>query len=119
MLFYPTAIAWHKNAPAEEKRAQAAAWELVQRGHAVANGCFVYAVNRVGRERELDFWGRSFVAGPFGEIIAQAGAEEEILLAKCNLEQLDVTRRHWPFLRDRRVDAYGGLLERFGSSFHA
>jgi len=114
MLFYPTAIGWHLKDPLEVKRGQADAWELIQRSHAVANGCFVCSVNRVGREDNLEFWGGSFVADPFGKIIAKASHnKEETLLVDCNLEQIDWTRRHWPFLRDRRVDAYGGLLKRF------
>ena len=114
ILFYPTAIGWHLNDPPELKAAQADAWELIQRSHALANGCFVCAVNRIGREGQLDFWGSSFVADPFGRIIAKAGTSgEEILMADCDLEQIDYTRRHWPFLRDRRVDAYGGLLQRY------
>ena len=113
ILFYPTAIGWHlKDTPAV-KHGQAGAWELIQRSHAVANGCFVCSVNRVGREGKLDFWGGSFIADPFGKIIAKAGnKKEEILHAKCDLSAIDWTRRHWPFLRDRRVDAYGGLTRR-------
>jgi N-carbamoylputrescine amidase len=113
ILFYPTAIGWHvKDAP-EVKTAQADAWELIQRSHALANGCFVCAVNRVGREENLQFWGSSFIADPFGRIIAKASADkEEILLAECDMSLLDYTRRHWPFLRDRRIDAYSGLNQR-------
>jgi N-carbamoylputrescine amidase len=112
ILFYPTAIGWHlKDRPAV-KRGQADAWELIQRSHAVANGCFVCSVNRVGREGKLDFWGGSFIADPFGKLIAKAGKKEEIVHAKCDLSAIDWTRRHWPFLRDRRVDAYGGLVQR-------
>jgi N-carbamoylputrescine amidase len=119
ILFYPTAIGWH---PAEKKKLgakQHAAWETIQRAHAVANGCYVAVANRIGRERPaggdgIEFWGRSFIAGTSGEILAQAGAdEEEILLATVDLAQVDDTRTHWPFLRDRRVDAYGGLTQRF------
>ena len=114
IIFYPTAIGWHLKDPAALKQAQTDAWELIQRSHALANGCFVCAVNRVGREGELNFWGGSFVADPFGRVIARASAVgEEMLMAECDLEQIDYTRRHWPFLRDRRVDAYGGLLQRF------
>ncbi len=114
ILFYPTAIGWHAQDPAPMRASQTDAWELIQRSHAVSNGCFVCAVNRVGREGSLQFWGGSFIADPFGKIIAKASSsKEEILLAECDLEQIDWTRRHWPFLRDRRVDAYGGLLARF------
>ena len=92
---------------------QRAAWELIQRSHAVANGVYVASVNRVGREGKIKFWGNSFVAGPFGEIVAHAGGErEEILLARCDLGKIEETRQSWPFLRDRRIDAYGSLLER-------
>jgi len=114
ILFYPTAIGWHLKDPPELKRAQADAWELIQRAHALANGCFVCAVNRVGREGQLQFWGSSFVADPFGRLIAKATSDkEELLIAACDLKQIDYTRRHWPFLRDRRIDAYGGLLQRY------
>jgi N-carbamoylputrescine amidase len=114
MLFYPTAIGWHLKDPLEVKQGQADAWELIQRSHAVANGCFVCSVNRVGREDNLEFWGGSFVADPFGKILAKASNKnEENLIVECDLEKIDWTRRHWPFLRDRRVDAYGGLLRRF------
>ena len=89
------------------------AWELIQRSHAVANGVFVAVVNRVGREGKIDFWGNSFVAGPFGEIVAHANDKrEEILIAKCDLAKIEETRQAWPFLRDRRIDAYGALLTR-------
>jgi N-carbamoylputrescine amidase len=114
ILFYPTAIGWHKEDGPAVRRPQADAWELIQRSHALSNGCFVCAVNRVGREDGLQFWGGSFVADPFGQIIAKAGHDrEEILHAECDLEKIDWTRRHWPFLRDRRVDAYGGLVRRY------
>ncbi len=118
IIFYPTAIGWH---PKEKRRLgakQHAAWETIQRSHAVANGCYVAAVNRIGRERPaggdgLEFWGRSFVAGTSGEILARArAAREEILLVPVDLAQVDDTRTHWPFLRDRRIDAYAGLTKR-------
>jgi N-carbamoylputrescine amidase len=120
IIFYPTAIGWHPRDKRTLGAKQLAAWETVQRGHAAANGCFVAAVNRVGRERPaggdgLEFWGRSFVAGTSGEILAQAGATgEKALLTTVDLAEIDDTRTHWPFLRDRRIDAYGGLLKRFG-----
>src|SRR6266576_2270469 len=115
ILFYPTAIGWIPNEPRPMARRQRDAWELIQRSHAVANGVYVASVNRVGREGKIKFWGNSFVAGPFGEIVAHAGGErEEILLAKCDLAKIEETRQSWPFLRDRRIDAYGPLLSRAG-----
>ncbi|MBI2191761.1 MAG: carbon-nitrogen hydrolase [Planctomycetes bacterium] len=114
VLFYPTAIGWFAGGPASECRAMHQAWETVQRGHAIANGVFVAAANRVGREGGLEFWGASFVCDPFGEVIARASHDrEEILVACCDLGRVDQTRRQWPFFRDRRIDAYGGILERF------
>jgi N-carbamoylputrescine amidase len=119
VLFYPTAIGWH---PKEKKKygtEQKAAWETIQRGHGIANGCFVAVCNRVGRERPIggdgiEFWGGSFVAGPGGKVLAAAGpARPEIVLASLDLAQVDETRTHWPFLRDRRIDAYGGLTQRY------
>jgi len=118
ILFYPTAIGWH---PSEKERfgaAQLEAWRTVQRGHAIANGVYVAAVNRVGFEGPpeggLEFWGSSFLAGPFGEILAVAStSDEEILIADCDRRHLETVRRNWPFLRDRRIDAYGGILERW------
>ncbi len=119
ILFYPTAIGWH---PSEKKAFgtnQHGAWETIQRSHAVANGCYVAAINRIGHERPvggdgLEFWGQSFVAGTSGQILAKASADqEEILLVPVDLGQVDVTRTHWPFLRDRRIDAYGDLTKRF------
>jgi N-carbamoylputrescine amidase len=113
VLVYPTAIGWIPNEPRVVAQQQRAAWELIQRSHAVANGVYVASVNRVGHEGKIKFWGHSFVAGPFGEIVAQSGSErDEILLAKCDLEKIEETRQSWPFLRDRRIDAYGSLLER-------
>ena len=113
ILVYPTAIGWIPKEPRKAARQQQAAWELIQRSHAVANGVYVASVNRVGREGKIKFWGNSFVAGPFGEIVAHAGGErEEILLAKCDLGKIEETRQSWPFLRDRRIDAYGSLLTR-------
>jgi N-carbamoylputrescine amidase len=114
ILFYPTAIGWHPREKAEFGAAQHEAWELMQRSHAVANGVFVAATNRVGSEGNLEFWGASFVADPFGRVLARASHDrEEILIARCDLGLIDTTRRNWPFLRDRRVDAYEGLLRRF------
>ena len=119
ILFYPTAIGWHPSEKLEHGVNQHSAWETIQRSHAVANGCYVAAVNRVGLERPeggagLEFWGQSFVAAPSGEILARAAVDrEEILLAEVDLGQIDVSRTHWPFLRDRRIDAYGALTKRW------
>ena len=118
ILFYPTAIGWHPAEKAEHGVNQHSAWETIQRSHAVANGCYVAAVNRVGFEKPdggagLEFWGQSFVAAPSGKILAKASASrEEILLAEVDLGQVDVTRTHWPFLRDRRIDAYAPISNR-------
>jgi len=119
ILFYPTAIGWHPKEKAEYGDNQHGAWEIIQRSHAVANGCYVAAVNRIGLERPiggdgLEFWGQSFVAGTSGQILAKASVDqEEILLVPIDLGKVDVTRTHWPFLRDRRIDAYGDLTKRF------
>ena len=121
ILFYPTAIGWH---PGEKKKygiKQHGAWETIQRAHAVANGCYVAVANRIGHEildgvggDGIEFWGQSFVAGTSGEIIARASvAEEETLIVPVDLAHVDTTRTHWPFLRDRRIDAYGNLTKRF------
>jgi N-carbamoylputrescine amidase len=119
ILLYPTAIGWH---PSEKRRhgaEQHDAWEVIQRSHAVANGCFVAVCNRIGLEKPsrgagIEFWGQSFVAGTGGRILAKApAAKETILLAKVDLGEVDATRTHWPFLRDRRIDAYGDLTKRF------
>ena len=116
ILFYPTAIGWQFDEGLEVETAQRDAWETAQRAHAIANGVFVVAVNRVGREGDVRFWGQSFVADPFGRVLARGSAtEEEILVVECDLAQIERTRRLWPFLRDRRIDAYDGLLRRFGS----
>jgi N-carbamoylputrescine amidase len=113
ILIYPTAIGWIPNEPKLIAGQQRDAWELMQRSHAIANGVYVASVNRVGREGRIRFWGHSFVAGPFGEIIAHAaGDREEILLANCDLAKTEEIRQSWPFLRDRRIDAYGPLLSR-------
>ena len=113
ILFYPTAIGWIPKEPRTVARNQRNAWELIQRSHAIANGVYVVSVNRVGSEGKIRFWGNSFVAGPLGEIVAHAGAKrEEILIANCDLSKIEETRQAWPFLRDRRIDAYGALLTR-------
>jgi len=119
ILFYPTAIGWHPSEKAKFGVRQHSSWEIVQRGHAVANGCYVAVPNRVGHEAPdggdgIEFWGQSFVADPAGQLLAKASTDkEEILLAEVDLESLDVQRTHWPFLRDRRVDAYAELTKRF------
>jgi N-carbamoylputrescine amidase len=113
IIFYPTAIGWIPNEPRSVAQNQRDAWQLVQRAHAVSNGVFVASVNRVGREGKINFWGNSFVAGPFGEIVARARTErDEVLIAGCDLNRIEATRQSWPFLRDRRIDAYRPLLSR-------
>jgi len=117
ILFYPTAIGWHPSEKAEHGARQHSAWETIQRSHAIANGCYVAVPNRVGHEKlsgeGIEFWGQSFVAGTSGEILAKAGAsDEETLIVPLDLQAVDVTRTHWPFLRDRRIDAYGDLTKR-------
>ena len=129
-LFYPTAIGWHPSEKAEYGDAQYSAWQITQRAHAISNGVFVGAVNRVGFEHGdvihngvemkgpegpgLEFWGGSFIADPFGRVIAQASHDkEEILIAEIDLKLQEDTRRNWPFLRDRRIDAYNGITSRF------
>lgn len=117
ILFYPTAIGWHPLEKAELGQKQHDAWETVQRAHAIANGCYVAVPNRVGHEKlvgdGIEFWGQSFVAGTSGEVLARASTnQEEVLVVSLDLAQVDTTRTHWPFLRDRRIDAYGGLTKR-------
>jgi N-carbamoylputrescine amidase len=115
VLLYPTAIGGIPADSAQDHRNQADAWETMQRSHAVANGVFVAAVNRVGTEHGVRFWGGSFVCDPLGVVIARAGRDDdEVLLADCDLSRVEYARQHWPFLRDRRIDAYGVLLRRFG-----
>ncbi len=119
ILFYPTAIGWHPKEKAEYGENQHGAWETIQRSHAVANGCYVAVPNRIGLERPvggdgIEFWGQSFVAGTSGQILAKASADrEENLIVKVDLSKVDVTRTHWPFLRDRRIDAYGNITRRY------
>jgi N-carbamoylputrescine amidase len=120
VLFYPTAIGWHPKEKERYGKIQHDAWMIVQRGHAVANGIFVAAVNRVGLEQPvpgqdgIQFWGSSFIAGPQGEILAQASHDkEEIIMADVDLALMETVRQNWPFLRDRRVDAYGDIIKRF------
>lgn len=119
VLFYPTAIGWHPSEKAEYGAGQLDAWRTIQRSHAIANGIYVAAVNRVGYEGTpesgLEFWGSSFVADPFGKIIADASTDqEEILIAECDPKLQEEVRQHWPFLRDRRIDAYAPILNRWG-----
>ena len=114
ILFYPTAIGWLRSEKEALGAAQHCAWESVQRGHAVANGCFVAAVNRTGFQDETQFWGQSFVANPYGQIVAKAGVDnEEVLLCPCDLGEVEQFRRIWPFFRDRRIDTYSPLTQRY------
>ncbi len=120
ILFYPTAIGWHPDEKKEHGKAQFESWQTVQRGHAVANGIYVAAVNRVGHEIQtkgtpgIEFWGNSFVADPQGVIIAEASKDkEEIVLAEVDTARIEYIRRNWPFLRDRRIDAYSEIEKRF------
>jgi N-carbamoylputrescine amidase len=118
VLFYPTAIGWHPSEKAEWGQAQVDAWRTAQRAHAIANGVYVASPNRVGHEDEpgtdgITFFGHSFIADPFGRYIAEAGEGEEILIAKCDPALIESVRRNWPFLRDRRIDAYGPILNRY------
>ena len=117
ILVYPTAIGWMDCEKELLGEAQLDAWRTVQRAHAIANGTFVVAVNRVGREistsLELEFWGHSFVCDPMGRVIAEAGEQEEVLVVPCDLELITEQRHWWPFFRDRRIDSYAGLLERW------
>jgi len=113
ILFYPTAIGWLPEEKAAFGRAQHNAWETVQRGHGVANGCYIAATNRVGTEGRTQFWGQSFVSDPYGEIVARASSDrEQVLVADCDLAKQREFRRIWPFFRDRRIDAYGDLTRR-------
>jgi N-carbamoylputrescine amidase len=121
ILFYPTAIGWHPGEKVKYGVKQHGAWETIQRAHAVANGCYVAVANRIGHEildgvggAGIEFWGQSFVAGTSGEILSKASShKEEILIVPVDLAHVDTTRTHWPFLRDRRIDAYGNLTKRF------
>jgi N-carbamoylputrescine amidase len=121
VLFYPTAIGWHPAEKAQHGVAQRDAWRTIQRGHAIANGCYVAAVNRVGHEPSpvaggagLEFWGTSFLCDPFGVVIAEGSTDrEEILVGEVDLGRIEEVRRNWPFLRDRRIDAYAGIDKRF------
>lgn len=118
ILFFPTAIGWHPSEKAQYGKRQHGSWETIQRGHAVANGCYVVVPNRVGHEAPdggpgIEFWGQSFVADPAGEILAKASSDkEEVLVVEADLDAVDTQRTHWPFLRDRRIDAYGDITRR-------
>jgi N-carbamoylputrescine amidase len=118
-LFYPTAIGWHPKEKATHGAQQLDAWRTIQRSHAIANGCYVAAVNRVGHERDgsgdgIEFWGSSFVVDPFGAVIAEAPPDREtLLIADVDVARIEEVRRGWPFLRDRRIDAYAGIGERY------
>ena len=119
ILFYPTAIGWHPSEKAEFGAAQVDAWRTIQRSHAIANGVFVASPNRVGHEddepgtRGIEFFGHSFIADPFGRILTEAGTDDAILVATCDPTLIEETRRNWPFLRDRRIDAYAPILSRY------
>ena len=118
ILFYPTAIGWHPSEKAKYGEAHYTSWETIQRSHAVANGCYVAVTNRVGHERPIggdgiEFWGQSFVANVSGQVIAKASVDkEEVLIQQVDLDTVDTQRTHWPFLRDRRIDAYGDMTKR-------
>ena len=122
VIFYPTSIGWHPHEKTQVGAAQLDSWKTIQRAHAVANGIYVAVVNRVGYEGQpekgdpgLEFWGNSFVADPSGQLLAQgSNTKEEILVVECDPAKSEDTRRNWPFFRDRRIDAFGGLLERWG-----
>lgn len=118
ILFYPTAIGWHPSEKAEFGEAQVDAWRTAQRAHAIANGVFVASPNRVGHEEEagtdgIEFFGHSFVSDPFGRILTEAATKPEVLVAECDRNLIEETRRNWPFLRDRRIDAYAPILNRY------
>ena len=118
VLFYPTAIGWHPAERGQWGQAQVDAWRTIQRAHAIANGVYVASPNRIGHEDEpgtdgITFFGHSFIADPFGRYVAEAGQDEEIVMAPCDPALIETVRRNWPFLRDRRVDAYGPILNRY------
>lgn len=114
IIFYPTAIGWLPEEKAALGKAQHTAWETVQRGHAVANGCFIAAINRVGIEGDTEFWGQSFIANCYGEVVEKASVSgEEIIIHSCDLQQVADFRQIWPFFRDRRIDSYQEITQRF------
>ena len=121
ILFYPTAIGWQPDEKAEYGKAQHESWEIAQRAHAIANGCFVVAVNRIGFEPDpsesgqgIEFWGQSFIVAPDGSIVVKAPVDEEaVIVTPIDLARCEISRTHWPFLRDRRIDAYTGITQRY------
>jgi len=118
ILCYPTAIGWHPSEKAEYGVAQHQSWEIIQRSHGIANGCYVVSINRTGHEGDpdggIEFWGQSFISDPAGKVIARAPVDEPaVLVAPVDLDKIDVQRTHWPFLRDRRIDAYGEITRRY------
>jgi len=119
ILFYPTAIGWHPSEKAQYGTAQHNSWETIQRSHAIANGVYVAAANRIGHEGDpdggIEFWGQSFFCNPRGEILKRASSDQaEVLISECDFALLNEQRTHWPFLRDRRIDAYGEITQRYG-----
>jgi N-carbamoylputrescine amidase len=112
ILFYPTAIGTLSTEGKKEQKEFQDAWETIQRSHAIANGCFVASVNRVGKESGSKFWGGSFVAGPFGQLLNKAGNKEEVLVTEIDLSTIEEQRKAWPFFRDRRIDLYKPILKR-------
>jgi N-carbamoylputrescine amidase len=119
ILFYPTAIGWHPSEKAEYGPSQHDAWQTIQRSHAIANGCYVCVPNRMGHEKPaggdgIEFWGQSFITDPYGKVVSKASSDkEEIILQELDLKNVDTQRTHWPFLRDRRIDAYQDITKRF------
>jgi len=114
IIFYPTAIGWDCKEPAELGQHQLEAWKTIQRSHSIANGVFVCAVNRVGKEQDITFWGNSFVYNPFGILLGKASADkQEVMVIDCDLDQINETRLQWPFFRDRRIDSYHKITQHF------
>jgi N-carbamoylputrescine amidase len=116
ILVYPTAIGWQAPEKAEFGQSQMDAWQTMMRSHAIANGVFLVAPNRVGTEEQIEFWGASFVVDPYGNVIAQAGQEAETIHADLDFRSIEAARTHWPFFRDRRIDAFDGLTKRWGDA---
>ncbi|MDX1618048.1 MAG: carbon-nitrogen hydrolase [Balneolaceae bacterium] len=113
ILVYPTAIGTLPDEGGPKGREYREAWQTIQRSHAIANGCYVASVNRVGTEGEVTFWGHSFVAGPFGQLVGRAGGNEEVMVVEVDLAKIEKQRQVWPFFRDRRIDTYSPILKRF------
>ena len=119
ILFYPTAIGWHPSEKDSKGESQCSAWQTIQRSHAISNGCYVAAVNRTGHENPaggdgIEFWGQSFVAAPTGQVLAKGSADKnETIMVEINMAEIEKSRTEWPFFRDRRIDAYEGLSQRF------